>query len=316
MPGRTDTCPLAGRFGECDKFGMFEGFATHRIATPDVAINAVIGGSGPPVLLLHGYPQTHVMWHRVAPALARTFTVVAPDLRGYGDSDKPPGGTDHSAYCKRTSAADQVAAMAALGFDRFAVVGHDRGARVAHRLTLDHPDRVTRLAILDILPTYDTFASVDREFGLSTYHWFFLAQPADLPERMIGKDPEFFLRWTLNSWARHDGWLATEAFDEYLRCFRDPACIHATCEDYRAGAGIDLEHDAADRHVKIRCPVLVLWGARSKNGSRADPLAVWRDRATTVEGHPIPGGHFLAEEAPRETLDALQAFLGREKPTV
>ena len=239
---------------------LFEGLVRRQVAADGVAISLVMGGSGPPVLLLHGYPQTHVMWHKVAPRLAADFTVVAADLRGYGDSVKPPGDVDHANYSKRTMARDQVEAMRQLGFDQFAVVGHDRGARVAYRMALDHPEQVTKLAVLDIVPTHTMFANVDREFALGTFHWFFLAQPYDLPERLIGGDPEYYLRTILARWAGDPGAFAHEAMEEYVAHFRDPACIHASCEDYRAGATVDLAHDEADHSAKhrIACPVLAL----------------------------------------------------------
>lgn len=290
---------------------MFDGFARARIETAEAEINLVYGGSGPPVLLLHGYPQTHAMWHLVAPRLAERFTVVVPDLRGYGDSSKPPGGPDHAGYSKRALAGDQVELMAALGCERFAVVGHDRGGRVAHRLALDHPERVARVAVLDIVPTYAVFARTNKEVALSTYHWFFLSQPFDLPERLIGADPGYFLRWHLRSWSGgEDRFFAPEAVAEYERCFADPASIQATCEDYRAGASIDLVHDEADLGRKLACPLLVLWGAQGKNDRLFDILASWRERAEDVRGRGLPCGHFLAEELPEETARELCSFLG------
>lgn len=289
---------------------MFEGFARKRVHTGEVEIDLLRGGSGPPVLLLHGYPQTRAMWHLVAPRLAERFTVVAPDLRGYGDSSKPPAGPEHLEYSKRAMAADQVMLMTEFGFDRFAVVGHDRGGRVAHRLALDHPERVTRLVVLDIVPTHAVFRSTNKELALSTYHWFFLSQPFDLPERLIGGGPSFFLRWHLRSWTGgRDEFFAPEALAEYERCFADPACIHATCEDYRAGASIDLEHDESDLDRKLSCPLLVLWG-EGRLDRHFDVLALWRERAEDVRGRPLPGGHFLAEELPDETAAELLAFLG------
>jgi haloacetate dehalogenase len=287
---------------------VFEGFETTRVATSGAEIALVRGGSGPPVLLLHGYPQMRAMWHLVAPILAEGFTVVATDMRGYGDSEKVPGSPPHVEYAKRTQAAEQVEVMAALGFDRFAVVGHDRGARVAHRMTLDHPERVSRVAMLDIVPTYDVFAAVDAQTARGMYHWFFLSQAFDLPERLIGADPAYFLRWNITRWTG-DSVFAPEAVAEYQRCFADPGCIHATCEDYRAGATIDLEHDAADRDRKIACPLLAIWGARSEFLRRFDVLAVWRDRAENVTGRSLDCGHFLAEERPEETAAELEAFL-------
>jgi haloacetate dehalogenase len=288
---------------------MFEGFERRLVETSSVAINLVRGGEGPPVLLLHGYPQTLAMWHRVAPPLATEFTVVAADLRGYGDSAKPTGGPDHAAYSFRAMAQDQVEAMAALGFDRFAVVGHDRGARVAHRMALDHPDRVTLAAVLDIAPTLTMYRATDKDFATGYYHWFFLIQPYDLPERMIGADPDYYLRRKLGQWGQNPDAFTAEAMAEYLRCFRDPATIHATCEDYRAAAGIDLAHDEADLRRRIECPLLALWGAAGLVGRSFDVLAVWRERARQVSGRALPCGHYLPEEAPDQTLAELRNFL-------
>ncbi len=293
---------------------MFEGFDQRNIDTGEVTINARIGGDGPPVLLLHGYPQTHAMWHAVAPRLAEHFSVVCADLRGYGDSGKPPGGPqagdpDHENYSKRTMARDQVAVMAALGFERFAVVGHDRGARVAHRMTLDHPDRVSRLAVLDIVPTLKAFTEIDQAKATGYYHWFFLIQPYDLPERLIGSDPGFFLRWCLKSWGGGLDFFDPEALAHYERCFADPAAIHASCEDYRAAATIDLAHDRADLERRIDCPVLALWGSRGRIDAWFDVLETWRERAREVSGRALDAGHFLAEERPEEVAQALLAFL-------
>jgi len=287
---------------------MFEGFERKRIETSGASINLVVGGSGPPVLLLHGYPQTHVMWRSVAPQVARDFTVVAPDLRGYGDSSKPDGGPDHAGYSKRAMAQDQLEVMRSLGFERFAVVGHDRGARVAYRMALDHPDAVAKLAVLDIIPTYSVYSNVNRLIATAYFHWFFLIQPYDLPERLIGADPEYFIRTCLGRWS--GGGL--EAFDkdalaEYIRCFSDPATIHATCEDYRAGATVDFEADAADfGQRKIACPTLALYG---RGLDRLGALDVWREWADDVTGRALPCGHFLPEEAPHETYVALREFL-------
>jgi haloacetate dehalogenase len=292
---------------------LFPGFRAERIRTRETEIHAVIGGQGPPVLLLHGYPETHACWHRVAPALAERFTVVCPDLRGYGDSGRPAADPAHRAYSKRVMAEDQRETMAQLGFERFAVVGHDRGGRVAYRLALDHPERVTRLAVIDIVPTLETWARLDRQAGLDTYHWYFLAQPHDLPERLIGADPDYFLEWTLESWAGRRQAFDARALAEYRRAFRDPQVIRATCEDYRAGATVDVEADNADRgHRRIACPVLALWaGAHQAAESPWDPLEIWRGWARDVEGQPIPGGHFLPEESPEGVLAALRPFLAR-----
>lgn len=292
---------------------MFEGFEQRRVAAGEVTINLRVGGSGPPLLLLHGYPQTHVMWHRVAPALAKRFTVVSADLRGYGDSDKPPGDPAHDVYCKRRSAGDMVAVMAALGFARFAVAGHDRGGRVGHRLALDHPERLERLAVLDIVPTRTIFRATDQAIATGYWHWFFLIQGGELPERLIGADPGFFLRWMMSRWGTGLDAFAPEAIAAYERCFADPATIHASCEDYRAAATIDLEHDEADLDVRrIDCPVLALWGKHGLMERHFDVLATWRERASgEVGGRALDCGHFLAEERPEETAEELLAFFGR-----
>ena len=268
----------------------------------------------PPLLLLHGFPQTHAMWHRVAQRLAPHFRLVLPDLRGYGDSDKPRGEPAHANYSKRAMAADMAALMRSLGHERYAVCGHDRGARVAHRLALDHAGAVTKLALLDIAPTLDMYDSTDMRFASAYYHWFHLIQPSPLPETMIGGDRLFYLHWTLGGWGA--GGLAhiePEALASYERCFDDPAAVHAMCEDYRAAATVDLEHDRASRAAgdKIACDTLVLWGGRSVVEALFDPLALWQAQcAGRVTGRALDGGHFLAEELPTETATALQEFFG------
>jgi haloacetate dehalogenase len=285
---------------------VFDGFVLERIDTGEAQLRVRHGGVGPPLLLLHGHPQTHVMWHRVAPDLAREFTVVAMDLRGYGESSKPPTTDDHEPYSKRAMARDAVAVMRHLGFERFAVAGHDRGGRVAYRLALDHPERVARLATLDILPTYEHFARADMRFGLGYWHWFFLAQPYPLPETLIGADPERFFLGRPN----RPNVFAPEALADYLRCYRDPATIHAACEDYRAAASYDYALDEADKRAgrRIAAPLLALWGGRAQVGSWYDVLAIWREWADDVRGGPIDAGHFLAEEAPEATYAALRSF--------
>ena len=287
----------------------FGGFEKRRVDAGECEINLVVGGSGPPLLLLHGYPQTHFMWHKVAPGLAERFTVVAADLRGYGDSGRVPDGENHSGYCKRNAARDQVAVMAALGFDQFSLVGHDRGGRVAHRLALDHPERVRRLSVLDIVPTHTVFANANQALATAYYHWFFLIQPEPLPETLIGADPEFYLRSMVGRWGGQAEAFTDEAMAEYVRCFSRPETIHATAEDYRAGASIDLEHDEADFDRRIACPVQALWGANGAMDALFDVLACWRAKAGDVEGRALPCGHFLPEEAPEETAAALLAFL-------
>lgn len=266
------------------------------------------GGTGPPLLLLHGYPQTHVMWHKVAPELCERFHVVCADLRGYGDSSKPDGGPDHAAYSKRAMALDMVEVMTGLGYENFAIAGHDRGARVAHRMALDHPERISRACVMDIAPTLHMFEQTNQAFATGYYHWFFLIQPNGLPEKMIGADPVYYLESKLRHWSAADSHFAPGAMDEYRRCFADPATIHASCEDYRAAAGIDLEHDRADIERQIECPLLVLWGAKGFVNRLYDVLAVWRTRARRVQGRPLDCGHFLPEESPAEVIDELRAF--------
>ncbi|MEO8486315.1 MAG: alpha/beta hydrolase [Betaproteobacteria bacterium] len=276
-------------------------------------IACATGGDGPPLLMLHGYPQTHAMWHRVASELARSHTVVVADLRGYGDSSKPTSDDTHAAYSKRAMAADMLAVMRSLGHARFDLVGHDRGGRVAHRLAADHPDAVRKWAVLDIAPTWAMYTKTDLAFAKAYYHWFFLIQPDGLPERMIGADPDRYLLTKIGGWgSKGRAFFDPRAVDEYLRCFRDPATIHATCEDYRASASIDLEHDAADRAAgrRLRAPLLALWGERNAVTHRLfDTLAEWREVAEDVHGGRMPCGHYLAEEAPDATIAALRAFL-------
>lgn len=290
---------------------MFDGFRTERITLANgLAIQARLAGDGPPVLLLHGYPQSSACWHKVAPLLvAAGFSVVATDLRGYGASDKPASRSHHATYSKRAMAADQVEVMRRLGHDRFFLAGHDRGGRVAHRLTLDHPDAVRRLAVLDIAPTAAMYALTDRAFATGYYHWFFLIQPAPLPERLIAADPDFFLRSKLTAWGRSAADVfANEAVEEYLTHFRDPACISASCEDYRAAATVDLRHDADDAPRRIEAPLLALWGTEGFVGQHFDVERLWRERARQVTGMGLSCGHFLPEEAPQETAEALLAF--------
>ncbi|MDB5366347.1 MAG: hydrolase [Rhodospirillales bacterium] len=274
-----------------------------------VTIRTARAGDGPPLLLLHGHPQTHVTWRKIAPQLAQRFSVVAADLRGYGDSSKPAGGERHVHYGKRAMAADQVAAMAALGHRSFAVAGHDRGARVAHRMALDHPDAVQRMAVFDVAPTATMYARTDKAFATRYFWWFFLIQPAPLPEKMIGADPEFFLRHHIDGQVKTPGATEPAAFAEYLRCYRDPATIAAICEDYRAAATIDLEHDQADSDRRVTAPLLALWGAKGTVGALYEVLDTWRDKATDVRGRALDCGHTLQEERPDEVLDELLRFL-------
>jgi haloacetate dehalogenase len=286
---------------------LFNGFSAIDVEVNSTTIHAVHGGDGPPVLLLHGYPQTHAMWHEVAPVLAKSFTVVCPDLRGYGDSAKPPSDGTHEAYSKRVMAQDQLGLMRALGFEQFAVVGHDRGARVARRIALDHPDAVSALAVLDIVPTATIYATLDRERATTVWRYLLLVQPPGLPERFIGSNPDFYLDWTFREWCADPDALADVAVSEYRRCF-DAATIHATCEDYRAGASIDLVHDQGSAGRKISCPVLVLWSEQGI-GASYDILAIWGQEADDLRGRGLNCGHFLAEERPTEIASELRGFL-------
>jgi len=288
---------------------MFEGFRQSDIETDGAIIRALIGGKGPPLLLLHGYPQTHVMWHKIALRLAEEFTVVATDLRGYGDSSKPKTTPDHAPYSFRAIASDQVQVMQQLGFEEFAVAGHDRGARTAHRMALDHQDKVNRLALLDIVPTLTLYETANQKIASSYYHWYFLIQDFDLPERLIGADPEYYLRKKTGHWSAGDCFTEA-AMAEYIRCFSNPETIHASCEDYRAAASIDLELDRADRDAghKITCPTLVLWGEKGAMGQCYDVHDTWLEKCEEVGGRALPGGHFLAEEAPEETYQAMIDF--------
>nr|WP_176025028.1 alpha/beta hydrolase [Brucella pseudintermedia] len=288
---------------------FLDGFTLHDfcpVAGP--RIRFAMAGKGRPLLLLHGHPQNHVTWRKIAPALAQDFTVIAADLRGYGDSDKPEGGAGHVTYSKREMARDQVALMAALGHARFCVAGHDRGGRVAHRMALDHPAAIERMAVLDIAPTATMYALTDRAFATRYFWWFFLIQPYPLPERMIGADPEFFLRHHIDGQNKIAGATEPAAFAEYLRCYNDPATLHAICEDYRAAASIDLEHDAADAEVRIAAPLLALWGQKGTVGQTYDVLATWRDKAWDVSGRALDCGHTLQEERPDELLKEFRAF--------
>ena len=296
---------------------MFEGFSNVRINTSGTTINLVHGGHGPPLLLLHGYPQTHVMWHKVAPKLAQRYSVVAPDLRGYGDSGKPAADGDLNVYCKRTTARDQVEVMANLGFESFHVVGHDRGARVGHRMALDYPNSVKTFTSLDVVASQAAFDKMDSGLAFAWFHWHLMRQPAPLPETLIGNSVDSYLDFLLERWTAVEGAITDEAYAEYLRCFRDPETVRATCMDYRA-IELDLVHDEVDRGRKLSCPVMVLWaGDMSKRpgwqtGSRLDMITSWRERANDVRGRAIDCGHFLPEEAPDETVAELLAFLAEQ----
>ncbi len=292
----------------------FEGFEERRFAVNGTEIFARFGGrtGAPALLLVHGFPQTHAIWHRIAQQLKDKFFLVMPDLRGFGDSAKPPGLPDHSNYSMRALAQDLVEVMAALGHARFLVCGHDRGARVSHRLAVDHPGAVEKLCIIDIAPTLDMYEATDMTFARSYYHWFHLIQPSPLPEAMIGGNCKLYLHTKLGGWGsgglKH---IEPEALAEYERCFCRPDAIHAACENYRASAGMDLDHDRASRahDDRIACDTLVLWGERGIIGKLFDPMALWRAQcAGRVEGRAVPSGHFIPEELHRETADALLSF--------
>ncbi|GAC1419632.1 MAG: alpha/beta hydrolase [Burkholderiaceae bacterium] len=291
---------------------MFSGFEKLRMPANGVEINGVIGGSGPPLLLLHGAPQSHVIWHKIANQLSEHFTVIATDLRGYGDSSKPVGLPDHSNYSKRTMAQDQVEVMKQLGFERFSLVGHDRGARVAHRLAVDHSAHVEKLVTLDIAPTLAMYEQTSMEFARAYFHWFFLIQAAPFPETLIGADPEYYLKATMGRRSAGLAPFTPEAMAEYVRCNSDPATIHGLCEDYRAAATIDMDHDRADRKAqrKIECQVLALWAGYGAIDRCFKPLDEWGRVAHHVAGHALACDHYIPEEAPELLLPELQSFLG------
>ena len=290
---------------------LLSDFEYRRVDVAGVTVNCAIKGSGEPVLLLHGYPENHLMWHHVAPALAEDHTVVVADLRGYGDSDKPAPDAAGEVYSKRSMARDQVGLMRQLGFGRFQLVGHDRGARVSHRLALDHPEAVTRLAVLDIVPTRHVYRNVTRTMATAYYHWFFLPTGNGVPEHLIGADPGFWIRSIVGPLLGRGASIDKTVLDDYIRCFSDPRTIAGSCADYRSAASTDLVHDdetfAAGQ--RIGCPVLVLWGAQGFVGREYEPLAVWRDNAADVRGEALPTGHFLPEEAPALVIAALRDFL-------
>ena len=300
---------------------LFPGFRQRFIRTEGVdvngrmasgaTINVLVGGAGPPLLLMHGHPETHVCWHKVAGRLAETHTVVMTDLRGYGDSSKPHGGPDHVDYAKRAMAADQVQVMKALEHERFQAVGHDRGGRVLHSMMIDHPEAIERAVTLDIAPTDLMYAQTDKAFATKYFWWFFQIQPAPIPERFIGALPEFYLQEHLNTQSKTPGAVTPAAFDAYLRCYREPAAIHAVCEDYRAAAGIDSRMLEADRQAgrKVSTPILALWGEKGTVGQMFDVVGLWRQEATTVSGYGLPCGHLIPEEDPEGLLEALATFL-------
>jgi len=290
---------------------LFPGFRVEKIPVGPVSVHAVVGGSGPALLLLHGYPQTHAIWHKVAQRLATRFTVVATDLRGYGDSGKPATDARHAPYSKREMAKDQVAAMRALGFERFLLAGHDRGGRVAHRLAMDHPAAVAKVAVLDISPTLAMYEKTDMAFANAYWHWFFLIQKAPIPETMIGANPAFYLRHKMGDGAAGMQPFDPRAWAEYERSFT-PEAIGASCEDYRAAATIDLEHDRADREAgrKVACPLLVLWGAHGVVERCFRPLEDWGRVASDVRGRALAAGHYLPEEIPDLVVQEFESFFG------
>ncbi len=294
---------------------MFDGFRQEKITANGVAINVRIGGAGPAVVLLHGYPQTHIIWRHIAPALAADFSVVVPDTRGYGDSDCPPSDPEHRTYSKRTMAQDVADLMTSLGHETFAVISHDRGARVGYRTAMDHPDRVTHFMSLDVVPTHDMWSGIDKDSAMGGFHWSFLAQPSPQPEDMIGHDPDMWLEWLMRSWAAPEFVFEDAAMAEYKRAFRNPDVIRGTCEDYRAGATCDDSDDAADLAAgqKIQCPMVCLWGAaRAKGGPKiASPLDMWAKWcASSVDGAALSqSGHFIPEEAPDAVIEWAQRLL-------
>lgn len=294
---------------------ILSNFKQERLQANGVSINLRHGGSGPPLLLLHGFPQTHLIWHKVAEQLATRFTLVMPDLRGYGDSSMPPGAPDHGNYSKRVMAQDMIDVMQALGYQRFALCGHDRGGRVAHRLALDHPASVEKLMILDISPTSTMYEATDKQFATLYYHWFMLIQPAPLPETLIGNSASFLLKYTLGGWGSNGtAFIDPAAMAEYERCFCRPEAIHAACEDYRAAATIDLEHDRDHDNKKIACPLRVLWGERGVVEKMFRPLSDWQEKCDQpVTGQALPAGHFLAEEVPELLLAEMLAFFSEKE---
>jgi haloacetate dehalogenase len=294
---------------------FFPGFARERVSVNGIELNVASAGKGDAILLLHGYPQTHVLWHKVAPRLAERHRVVVPDLRGYGDSDKPPAGPDeHEVYCKRTTANDIVALMAHLGIERWHVAGHDRGARVAHRMALDHGPRVRSFTVLDVVPSQAAFDNMDAQLSYAWFHWHLMRQPYPLPETLIGNSARFYFDFLMERWCATEGAITPEAYAEYARCFCTPDGVRASCAEYRA-VELDLKHDEADRGRKLECPVVVLWGANTakrpgwQTGKKLDILSVWRERAQRVRGRGLDCGHFVPEEKPDELLAELQALV-------
>jgi haloacetate dehalogenase len=295
---------------------MFEGFQRKRVPVESMEIACVVGGSGPPVLLLHGFPQNMSMWARVAPQLASHFTVVCADLRGYGDSTKPQCLPDRSNYAFRALAADQLGLMRQLGFERFHMIGHDRGGRTAHRMALDHPDAVATLTVMDIVPTYAMFMDTNREVAAAYWHWYFLSQPEPFPERVIGNDPDLFYETCLVGWgATTLSDFNPEMLADYRRSWRDPKMIHGSCSDYRAAASIDLQHDEADIERSVTCPALAFYGSSGVMAKLFDIPAEWRKRCSTLESQSLPGGHFFVDQYPDDTAQILLRFLQRSAST-
>ena len=292
---------------------FYPDFETITIPTDSGDFTVRRGGQGMPVLCLHGYPQTHIIFYKMAALLSPHVTMVMADLRGYGDAPKPASDDNHAPYSKRAMAGDMAQIMTSLGYEKFAVVGHDRGGRVAHRLARDYPERVTHISVLDIAPTLSMYEQTDMAFATAYFHWFYLIQPHPIPETMIGADPDFYLKSKTGLWSGSSDWLSDDALAEYLRCFRKTETIHATCEDYRAAATIDLEHDRDDLEIKLPMPLQALWGEKGFVGRNYDVLAEWRAMADIVEGHSVSGGHFLPEEAPEETASALLSFWDKYK---
>jgi haloacetate dehalogenase len=294
---------------------MLPGFTNTRIAVADnITLSVHTAGRGPAVLLLHGYPQSHHIWRHLGPELAKRFSVVAPDLKGYGASDAPSATADSSNYSKRAMAAECVAVMRSLGHERFAVIGHDRGGRVAYRMAFDHPERISKLVTLDIIPTGAMWDATNKASAISGFHWAFLAQPAPFPEKLIGADPDFFLRTVTRKWAHDMERIGEEAMLEYCKAFRRPEVIAATCADYRAGATIDdaLDHADLEAGRKIAAPMLAIWSERfvgTRQTTASDPLAIWRRFAGDVRGFAVKSGHFIPEEAPEAVLPAIAAFI-------
>ena len=290
---------------------LLPGFRQARVKTSGAEIALSYGGDGPPLLLMHGNPFTHVCWHKIGPRLAREFTVVLPDLRGYGDSSKPDGGPDHSAYSFRSMAQDQIEVMCHLGFEKFQAGGHDRGARVLHRLCLDHSGAVTKAAFMDMLPQHHLLNNVTRGWGIFSWHWFFMVQPNPMPETMISADPEFYLRRKLSKTAQGTSFFDSRALAEYIRCIKDPRTVYGMCEDYRATFGVDLDMDTADfkDERKVTCPAMILWGEKGGVGRNHDAASVWSRYATRIErAATVPSGHYLQEECPDETYAELRNF--------